>query len=612
MFGLSISRLLSVFSVIVVLGLMSALAIQGYALYTLKVDGPLYQRIEAQKDFIADMLPPPLFVVEAYAAAYEANLHPDRRADAIKRIEGLHKDFEARRQVWVQADMPSEELKVLNEGLVRTADAFWTILATKVMPVIGSDPAVAQPALRELADAYARQRAASVQLVGMATGLLVENEDLAASQSAWLGTLAIGGGSVAILIFIAGIIYLRFNAIAPLAEITRFMGQLAKGHYTNPVPYTQRRDEIGKIAEALGAFRAAGLAKLELENDAEISSAQRRQDRALRDAENERHAAEVRQVVSELGAGLTRLADCDIRQTIDSPFAQDFEEIRAHFNAFVATFQVTLEQVLLGTLGIREGSRELNDAAEHMAMRTERQAASLEETAAALEQISGTIHSLTANTTTTRQLVSDARKRADGSSCIVGEAVRAMQRIESSAREIGQIIGVIDDIAFQTNLLALNAGVEAARAGESGRGFAVVALEVRELAQRSAGAARQIKELVGNSAMQVSAGVKLVGETGRALSEISDFVAQIDMNVGNIITSIEEQATGILQTTHAVNDIDSATQQNAAMAQEAFSLSKTLADQAYLLTEQVEKFRLNDRQDRSPASTVRSEQRRVA
>ncbi|OYX93182.1 MAG: hypothetical protein B7Y78_08915 [Caulobacter sp. 35-67-4] len=172
--------------------------------------------------------------------------------------------------------------------------------------------------------------------------------------------------------------------------------------------------------------------------------------------------------------------------------------------------------------------------------------------------------------------MADAKSEAQRSGEVVGRAIRAMGQIEDSSRQIGQIIGVIDEIAFQTNLLALNAGVEAARAGEAGRGFAVVASEVRALAQRSAEAAREIKALISESSKQVSEGVSLVGETGQALQSIVGKVAEIDSIIAAISASANEQAVGLAQVNIAVNQMDQVVQQNAAMVEESTAASHAL------------------------------------
>ena len=312
--------------------------------------------------------------------------------------------------------------------------------------------------------------------------------------------------------------------------------------------------------------------------------------------------------VEELGAALERLSQCNIRITLDKPFVGEFERLRRDFNKSIAEFQKTLENVLGQTGDLTRSSQEVSEASVNLAERSREQAVALEETSAALEEITATVRSSTENMKETRKLVQSARTSTVASTEVVERTVDAMQRIETASREISQIIGVIDEIAFQTNLLALNAGVEAARAGDAGKGFAVVAQEVRELAQRSANAAKEIKALINNSGTEVLEGVRLVGETGEALKQIDALVRHIDGNVDMIAKAADEQAAGISEINKAVNRLDRMTQENAAMSARTTVISTTLAQGADALAQLVSLFKLNRRTvQREDGSATRSD-----
>jgi methyl-accepting chemotaxis protein len=229
-------------------------------------------------------------------------------------------------------------------------------------------------------------------------------------------------------------------------------------------------------------------------------------------------------------------------------------------------------------------------ASDDLSRRTENQAASLEQAAAALGEITSTVRRSSEGAIQAKRAVNSAKTGAEQSGVIVSQAVSAMSEIESSSRQITQIIGVIDEIAFQTNLLALNAGVEAARAGDAGRGFAVVASEVRALAQRSAEAAKEIKGLISESSRQVAAGVDLVGQTGQALKRIVEEVAEINDLVSQIAASAEEQSIGLQEVNTTVVQMDQVTQQNAAMVEQSTAASRQLADETTNLQALIGRF----------------------
>ena len=298
-------------------------------------------------------------------------------------------------------------------------------------------------------------------------------------------------------------------------------------------------------------------------------------------------------VVAALGDALDRLAQGDLVGRVAADVSPEFQKLKDDFNNAVGILEQAMSRVSGVTSNIRSGSDEIGIAADDLSRRTEQQAASLEETAAALDEITSTVRRSAAGAKQASEVVAGAKTEAERSGAIVDQAVAAMGEIEGSSREIGNIIGVIDEIAFQTNLLALNAGVEAARAGEAGRGFAVVAQEVRALAQRSADAAKEIKTLISSSTQQVSQGVNLVGQTGDALRGIVAKVAEIDDLIVQISASAQEQATGLHQVNTAVNQMDQVTQQNAAMVEQTTAATHSLKDQTAELVNLISAFRVS-------------------
>ncbi len=401
--------------------------------------------------------------------------------------------------------------------------------------------------------------------------------------------IAIGLCAVAI----GGSIWFAVAGIArPIQTITASMKTLAEGDSNSAIPYDGRADEIGEMAAAVEVFRANAVANLRLEQEAHTQRNQTEQERR-RTAEVERIKADaMAQATSGLASGLKHLASGDLTVQLSEPFAADFESLRSDFNAAVGQLAETLGSVAQSTGSIDDGTREISQSAEDLSKRTEQQAASLEETAAALDQITANVTNSSKRADEARTVAVEANKSAAESGKVVADAVNAMQKIEQSSNQIASIISVIDEIAFQTNLLALNAGVEAARAGDAGKGFAVVAQEVRELAQRSAKAAKEIKDLIRNSSVEVQSGVKLVSETGQALKTIEGYIITVNRHMDSIATSAREQSIGLAEVNTAVNQMDQVTQQNAAMVEETNAASATLANEAGRLRELISQFQL--------------------
>jgi methyl-accepting chemotaxis protein len=403
--------------------------------------------------------------------------------------------------------------------------------------------------------------------------------------------------------FLVIVFFMRRTVSRLLASLAKAMGRVAQGDLDAEIVGRGRSDEIGRMAEALGTFRQAAIDKGLLERKTEDQRQLLDDERRRKAAVDQTAMAANRHVVESLGTALARLSEGDLSLNVAEPYSAEYEAIRENFNAAVAQLRDTMTVIASNTSGIRTGSVEIATAADDLAQRTERQAATLAETAATLGQIAGTVSETAQGATLARQIVATAMSDAEQGGAVVRGAVDAMGEIQKSAQQISNIIGVIDEIAFQTNLLALNAGVEAARAGDAGRGFAVVASEVRGLAQRSAEAAKDIKVLIQASTNQVGKGVEQVAETGKALDRIQARIVEINDLVGKIASSAQNQAQSLTEVNSAIDQMDRVTQQNAAMVEESTAASHSLASEADVLANLVERFSLG--QQRNQASRAR-------
>ncbi|MFA1625562.1 methyl-accepting chemotaxis protein [Rhizobium mongolense] len=396
--------------------------------------------------------------------------------------------------------------------------------------------------------------------------------------------------ALVLAIVVGAIAYVAVQISRPIRAITSSMTGLAAGDTASAIPYASRTDEIGSMAGAVEVFRQTALDKIKADQEIEANRALSEGERQRREEIDRARAAAMAKATNGLAANLKMLADGDLTIRISEMFDPDFEALRSDFNSAVAQLCRTLSKVAGSTGGIDSGSNEIANSAHDLARRTEQQAAALEQTAAALDEITANVASSSKRAEEARKVAAEANASAATSGQIVTQAVDAMSRIEQSSNEISNIIGVIDEIAFQTNLLALNAGVEAARAGEAGKGFAVVAQEVRELAQRSAKAAKEIKALIQTSSCEVATGVELVSKTGGALKQIGELVVVINRHVDAIAVSSREQSVGLAEINTAVNSLDQTTQQNAAMVEEASAASASLANESATLRELIGQF----------------------
>lgn len=559
---------------LVVALILAAIVIVGIAVSYIRFGGPLHKENLLQDELLADVLPPPAFVVEPYLHATWTLSDPGHAARARAELAEERTLFEQRKAYWQTAPIP-EELRDEVSATIGTADAFWAAIDKRFLPALAAGDLETMTRVHhdELASAYQKQHDAVERLVEHSTAYRTSLMDHA-NRLVMVLIVAFAGIALAVFaIVLQAARMIRQRVVAPLVETADTMQRMAEGDYRVEATGAERNDEIGVMARAIAVFRENGMARAK--------------------AQEEQQA-----VVAALSAGLDCMARQNLEHRIEQRFPGDYEELRTNYNIAVDALASAMRTVRVGAASVMSSIAEIRDASDDLARRNEQQASSLAQTASAMHRVTGSVRETASGAKDVNVAINSAHGEASSGGEVVQQAITAMAAIEASAQEISKIISVIDGIAFQTNLLALNAGVEAARAGESGKGFAVVATEVRALAQRSAEAAQNIKTLIENSTSQVEEGVRLVGETGTRLTGIVDQIAAVDALVAQIAQSAARQAESLEQVNVEVAAMDRMTQANAAMVEQSSAATRSLSSEAERLTDLVATFRTRDVENR--------------
>ena len=404
--------------------------------------------------------------------------------------------------------------------------------------------------------------------------VVVNHADATADARAINRNVLIAGIVCLVIILPLGIIIGRIG-VQGIGRASKAAAKLAGGALDTRLPVTST-DEIGVLAQSFNEMGAQLQAKMTKERD---------------------QAAKMGLFMVDAKRVLGNLAQGDLREQMTSACEGDLDQIKVSLNSAITNLTTTLRIVRDAAESVTTGSEQITKGSEDLSQRTAEQASALEETSASMEEMTSTVKQNADNAKQANQFAIAARAIADKGGAITTKAVEAMGEINRSSKKIADIITVIDEIAFQTNLLALNAAVEAARAGEHGRGFAVVAAEVRNLAQRSAAAAKEIKGLINESLQRVTDGSELVNQSGKTLGEIVQSVKRVTDIIAEITVASQEQASGIDQVNKAIMQMDEATQQNAALVEETTSASQSMKEQARELMQQVEVFKTNSTSD---------------
>ncbi|VTS03474.1 chemotaxis protein : Methyl-accepting chemotaxis sensory transducer OS=Candidatus Methylomirabilis oxyfera GN=DAMO_1726 PE=4 SV=1: 4HB_MCP_1: HAMP: HAMP: MCPsignal [Gemmata massiliana] len=426
--------------------------------------------------------------------------------------------------------------------------------------------------------------------------------------------------AVCVVVSIGLGLVLSASVTGPLGKTVSVLEGVAKGDLSKRAEIDSQ-DEVGRLAAALNTAIAALVAAKEAEHAqvekdrlrAEREAAEVRE-RAEREAAETRkraehelaRATELQRKIGSVTTSVTALAAGDFTQEVPNLGTDEVGQMASALNKAVVSVRTALEGVREVSEQLADASGQLSSASDEISTGAQEQASSLEETASTLEEITATVRQNSDSAQQARQLASTSRDIAEKGGRVVGNAVEAMSEINQSSKKIADIITTIDEIAFQTNLLALNAAVEAARAGEQGRGFAVVASEVRNLAQRSATAAKEIKSLIEDSVKKVDAGTELVNQSGSTLGDIVTSVKRVTDIITEIAAAGKEQSTGIEQVNKAVSQMDSVTQRNASQTEEMSATAQTLTDQASQLRDLIARFKLSEHGHPTPRTTHRT------
>ena len=595
----TISKSLIALGVCVTATIIGPMIMQLHDFEKLRIKGPVYDQIVFGKDVIADILPPPLFVVESYMLTLEANQFPEMRSEDLTKIAKLRKDYQDRRDYWAGSGLRDDLKAELADKVVTTGDKFWEAFDTSFVPALKTDDnADDAAALLKMNQTFHSHQMAVLGLVENSTNFLAATEKEAEGQVTTWQLVAYISAALSILTVFAGLFLFKRRAIAPVIDMTGVMTSYSQDNYAPEIPHSDREDEIGAMAKAVSIFRQNGLQRQEMQRQEE-EMRQETLRRQLLDAENEKKAsiaAEVSAAMAQITDGLNKMSQGDLSFELDLPFSADLGHVRSTFNNAIYRINEILIAIDQTARELDSESEKLNREASGLTSRAEQQAETIEQSSVALSEISSVMRDATLKSENAGKLVEKTKHEAAQSRAVVSDTINAIERISESSGKIGKIISVIDEIAFQTNLLALNAGVEAARAGDAGRGFAVVAQEVRELASRSANAAREIKGLVQQSATDVESGVMSVNKTGDAIRIIENGINEVNDIITSIVSGSRQQSVGVSDISAGMQQLEKFTQQNAEMAARSGQLIEAVTRKADALADKISGFKLQDRQ----------------
>jgi methyl-accepting chemotaxis protein len=511
---LSVSGAITLFGVVAAFGLAALIFTSGYALQQLRVGGPLYSQIKLGNDLIADILPPPAYVLEAYLEATLALREPETVAARAERLTQLRKDYNDRRDYWRKSELDPVSRAMLTEKSDVEVKKFWDIVQGELLPAVtGKDLPAAESSYRKLQSVYAAHRAIIDDIVKKATDDNTALEAKAVTEDARFSVLVWGVSAAVLLVLALGILGIAFGVIRPVVRMTSVMKRLADGNLGVEIPSVERRDEIGSMAKAVEVFKQGALDNLRL------------QEQQVKAAEEARVAQ--------------RDALLDMAETVERETGTSVESVGA-----------ATRNVVEVAVGLTNLATNLSSNSQAVAAASVQALANSQTVSAAAEQLSASI----------QEIGSQIQRASSITGSAVKSSVKAQQTIQSLSAvvsKVAEMSGNIGSIASQTNLLALNATIEAARAGEAGRGFAVVASEVKSLSHQTANSTEEINRLVAEIQSATLAAVDAVGQIGNEINQVDEVANSIAAAIEQQHAATREIARSVEQSAESNREVSS-------------------------------------------------------